>query len=329
MSLTKERAAKILAAFSDKRVLVVGDAFVDTKITCVIERPNPENQQVPLGRIGKNAEEHHSGGAGNAARNIANLGGQATLLSLCGSDELGKTLHSIAKMEGYAARFVTDKLRSTINKCRFVTKRGVLFRADYEDDSSTQPMEDTLVPLFAEHLRALLKKADGLLISDYGKGLLTRAWCDRLLDEALHAVPILADVKPAQAGHFIGVNMMSPNLKEATEAVKMQHEQEVELVAAKLAEQFNTEAFLTAGDMGICIAKEPQEPRLVRQEHIVEVGDTSGCGDTAAATILLAKLCGATSVEAAELANAAAAVTVSKVGAYAPKPEEVLRMLAS
>jgi rfaE bifunctional protein kinase chain/domain len=330
MSLTAQRAGQLLSAFTDKRILVIGDAFVDSYTEGVIERLNPESHHVHLLKVGCEPIRYRSGGAGNVARNVASLGSRARLLSLCGTDLLGERSWHIAQQEGYEAEFVMDSTRATIEKRRYITKDGVLLRVDYESEESLRPMSDSFAPQLLHMVEEKLSDVDGVLVSDYAKGLLTKKVCTELLDLLQkHGITVLADVKPEQAGYFTGATMVAPNLKEASESLGKGANSHPEEIAPLLAKRFNTEVFLTAGSLGICIASEHTGMCMVKQSHSVKVGDTSGCGDTAAATILLAKLAGATSEEAAELANAAAAVTVENVGAYAPTPVEVLRMLAS
>ena len=333
MSISTQRAEELLAAFSNKRVLVIGDAFVDSYVQGEIERLNPESHHVPLLRVGydddKDPKKYRSGGAGNTARNLVSLGAQACLLSVRGKDKLGTRLVEIAQREKYKPCFVIDPNRKTIEKRRYITKDGALFRVDHEP-KHIRPMGERVVSQLTKQVKVLLVDADAILVSDYAKGLLTEKFCNVLVDFAQSMkVPVLADVKPAQTGHFVGVAMMAPNLKEASESLGVSINTDPLEVAPLLAKRHGTEVFLTAGSQGICVAGTNKDCFMVEQLHKVKVGDTSGCGDTAAAAILLAKLCGASSEEAAELANAAAAVTVTMVGAYAPTPVEVLRMLAS
>jgi rfaE bifunctional protein kinase chain/domain len=330
MSISLPRAQELLAAFSLKRVLVIGDAFVDSYTEGVIERLNPESHHVHLLRVGREPIRYRSGGAGNVARNVASLGGRARLLSLCGTDLLGEQSWHIAQQEGYEAEFVMDSTRATIEKRRYITKDGVLLRVDYESEESLRPMNDAFAPQLLHLVKEKLSDIDAVLVSDYAKGMLTKKVCTELLDLLeKHSIVVLADVKPEQAGYFYGATMVAPNLKEASESLGKTANSKPEEIAPLLARRFSTEVFLTAGAQGICVASEHAGVCMVKQSHRVKVGDTSGCGDTAATTILLSKLVGATSEEAAELANAAAAVTVTMVGAYAPTPAEVLRMLAS
>lgn len=330
MSLRLERARQLLSAFHDKKILVVGDFFLDSYVQGEIERLNPESHLVHLLRVGDTRSiVYRSGGAGNVARNIASLGGDALLISVCGKDARSRRVKKIATKEKYQGHYIIDPCRNTIEKRRYVTKDGVLLRVDFEDERSVKPIGEEVTKEVLDLVKGSLYATDAVLVSDYSKGLLTKALCDQMLDCINErGIPVMADVKPAQIGHFTGVDMIAPNLKEASESIGNSN-MSIESITEALAKRINTEAFLTAGSEGICIAKKNTETRMVKQAHLVKVGDTSGCGDTAVATILLAKLAGATSEEAAELANAAAAVTVSMVGAYAPIPAEVLRMLAS
>jgi D-beta-D-heptose 7-phosphate kinase/D-beta-D-heptose 1-phosphate adenosyltransferase len=147
---------------------------------------------------------------------------------------------------------------------------------------------------------------------------------------SIHKLPILGDIKPKNAPMFHKVQMLSPNEREARAYLgRPDGNEPLDEIARELSGKFSTTVFLTAGEQGMYVSSHGGEAQLVSQRHRVEVRDVSGCGDTAAAVIMLATLCGATYVEAAELANAAAAVVAGHIGAVAPTPEEVLAMLMS
>lgn len=326
---TYERLAELLAAFHGKRVLVVGDLMLDRNIFGTVERINPEAPWVSILRADSTSKRTAStGGAGNVAKNIAALGAKATLVGVVGTDSAGFEFMTTAEMEGYTLRPVSDPSWMTVTKTRFLERGGHhLLRFD-EEPAVFELQPETAQRLMKECL-SLVDEVEGILVSDYAKGVVTRELAHSLV-EAGYTIPLLADIKPPNAEYFDWADMMSPNEAEARAYLGPRSKSMLlEEVACEIAKTFNTVAFLTAAERGMYVSEHGNKAELVPQRHKIEVFDTSGCGDTAAAVILLATLCGAAPLEAAELANAAAAVVASKIGAVAPTPEEVLDMLRS
>ena len=144
---------------------------------------------------------------------------------------------------------------------------------------------------------------------------------------------VMADVKPSHINLFKGADYISPNRKEAYEYLGLnQHLQggrPREELALRLYEMYQANVFLTLSEDGMFVFGRETAGVHVPQIHRVEVADTSGCGDTAAVAILLAKLCGARDVEAAQIGNAAGAVIAGKIGAVALSHHELLEALKS
>jgi rfaE bifunctional protein kinase chain/domain len=331
MGINASRARSIFADVRGKTILTLGDFFGDGYTTGGVERINPESSVVPLLRVKgrRTSVSYRSGGAGNVARNIASLGASSTLVSVCGDDDLSRTLQQVACKEGYQTRLIHDKARNTIEKHRFVSPDGGLLRVDFEDDKDVVPLCTEIAERLISQIKFEVKRADAVIVSDYNKGIIGALNVDDLLD-VVKGKLLLVDAKPNNLPRFLGADMIAPNRAEAIASLHATGNETLPELASTLSKRIGAEVFLTASADGICIAdRETYLTQMVPQCHVEHVKDTSGCGDTAAAMIMLAKLVGATSVEAAELANAAAAVVVNEVGAYAPTPEQVIRKLVS
>lgn len=323
-----QRAGELVRQFPHKRLLVIGDVMLDRYVIGKVERLNPE---APVPILHAKKESMATGGAGNTAKNAASLGGSATLVSVVGADRTAKDLHETAGKEGYQAVLIADSGRPTIVKQRFIVSSQQMLRVDYEESHSIPAsVEAELIAA----IDAAAAKTDAIIVSDYAKGLLTRPVSAAIMAAAArHNLPIMADVKPSHIEQFKGVTYISPNRKEAHEYLGLnQHLQggcPNDQLAARLHETFHASVFLTLSEDGMYIRSQDTNGVHVPQVHKVEVADTSGCGDTAAVAILLAKLCGATDVEAAHIGNAAGAVIAGKIGAVALTPRELLQALAS
>ena len=323
--LSSARATELINQFCQKRILVIGDIMIDRYVIGKVERINPE---APVPILHAKDEYRATGGAGNTAKNATALGATAKLISVVGNDRTGEELESAVLSEGYQAVLIKDPSRSTVEKKRFMVGGQQMLRVDYEETHGiSTEIEEAVVA--AIHKAA--DSVDAIIVSDYSKGLLTPRVAEAIIAAArTHNIPVMADVKPTHIGLFKGVSYISPNLKEAHEYLGLNQllqggTPKAEL-AAQLKARFQTNVFLTLSENGIYIQTDKTDGAHIPQIHRVEVADTSGCGDTAAVAIVLAKLSGANDVEVAHIANGAGAVIASKIGAVALTQEELLKI---
>lgn len=324
--LRAARVIQLVGKFPSHRILVVGDVMIDRYVIGQVERLNPE---APVPILHAKSEHRATGGAGNTAKNAAALGATATLVSVAGADRASEELEAAAAEEGYRAVLVKDSSRPTVEKKRYIVSSQQMLRVDHEATHDiTGAVEEQVVAAIHE----AAKTADAIIVSDYAKGILTAAVAEAVMTAAAtYKIPVMADVKPSHINRFKGVTYISPNRKEAHEYLGLnQHLQggcSREELASRLHATFETNVFLTLSQDGMYIFSKDTTGIHVPQIHRVEVADTSGCGDTAAVAIVLAKLCGASDVEAAEIGNAAGAVIATKIGAVALSQEELLQAL--
>jgi D-beta-D-heptose 7-phosphate kinase/D-beta-D-heptose 1-phosphate adenosyltransferase len=172
--------------------------------------------------------------------------------------------------------------------------------------------------------------AEGIIVSDYDKGVVTKKVAAAIMDLARErGIPVAADLKPAHAPLFVGVDIITPNRKEAHEFLGLDsvaQPTEARDLAERLQKMMQACAFVTLGPDGMYV-NDGTINEHVPQEHVVKVYDVSGAGDTAIVTLLLAKLAGATPQESARVANAAGAVVVSQVGTVGLTAEQLRSML--
>jgi len=325
MTIDAKRAEELVSQFAGKRVLVIGDVVLDRYVSGVVERINPE---APVPILHAKEDSFATGGAGNTAKNAAQLGAVATLISVVGDDASAQDVRRAAEQEGYAATLIADPSRPTIEKKRYLVGGQQMLRVDFEERHEiTGQIEIGVI----DAVREAAEKADIIIVSDYAKGVVTEAVSQAIMSTAKqNNLPVMADVKPARARHFKGATYMSPNRKEAHEYLGLsEHDNgglDYQDIAKRVNEELETNAFLTLSEDGMYIYSEDTQQH-VPQDHQIEIADTSGCGDTTATAICLAKLAGATDEEAAVMGNAAGAMNATKVGAQAVTPEELLQML--
>jgi D-beta-D-heptose 7-phosphate kinase/D-beta-D-heptose 1-phosphate adenosyltransferase len=302
-----------------RRIVVLGDVMLDTFVYGQCTRISPE-APIPVIRIER--EDVMLGGAGNVARNIAALGGEAVLIGLIGDDAAGAMLHArIAEETGIFADLVSDG-RPTTQKIRYVAAQQQMLRADIEQSHAAEPG-----PLLAAFSRQL-EGADAVILSDYAKGVLTPALLRAVIDQARAAgKPVIADPKSADVARYDGVTLMTPNAGEATAAAGIAcdgNDDDVAKAAVHLLGKMpNSPALLiTRGPRGMSLAERDADirhlPALAR-----EVFDVSGAGDTVIATLALGLAAGLPIADATELANVAAGMAVSKPGTAVVHADEL------
>ncbi len=287
------------------RVLVVGDVMLDRYWFGDVSRISPE-APVPIVHVKKT--EERPGGAANVARNIASLGGQATLLSVVGDDEAGRTLAELLVKENVATHFHTDASLPTTVKLRVFGRQQQLMRIDFETLPSREVLEDKL-----DDFESMVDAHDMVILSDYGKGGLTHV--TKMIDAAKrHGKRIMIDPKGDDYSKYRGATLLTPNRGEFREVMgKWRDESDLEARAAKLRDDLSLDALLvTRSEEGMSLftaVGAMHEPTQAR-----EVFDVSGAGDTVIATIGLMLAAGVDMANAVKIANRAAGVVVGKLG---------------
>lgn len=324
--MDNRRAKELINQFKEKKVLVVGDILLDRYVSGVVERLNPE-APVPILRAMEEREE--TGGAGNVAKNVALLGAETSLIGVVGDDSDAGKIQRAAVREGYRAVLIKDSSRPTIRKVRHIVNGQQMLRVDYERDHNIS--EDIEKQVLDALMREIEQGVDAIIVSDYAKGVVTRALSETLLDVAGQRDIIVAgDIKPSRASYFVGATLISPNVKEAHEYLGLNH-LETKLSPEELAKmvymKMCSDVYLTLGKDGMYIYCGGEKGKHVSQDHVVDVADESGAGDAAVSVLLLGLLAGATEEEAAKLANAAGALVVSKIGAVGVNADEIKEMI--
>ena len=287
------------------RVLVVGDVMLDRYWFGEVSRISPE-APVPIVHVKKT--EERPGGAANVARNIASLGGQATLLSVVGDDEPGRTLATLLAQERVTTHFHKDASLPTTVKLRVIGRQQQLMRIDFETPPSREVLEDKL-----DDFESMVDAHDVVILSDYGKGGLTHV--TKMIDAAKrHGKRILIDPKGDDYSKYRGATMLTPNRSEFREVMgKWRDDTDLAQRAEKLRDDLSLEALLvTRSEEGMSLFTASEvlhEPTQAR-----EVFDVSGAGDTVIATIALMLAAGSDTAAAVRIANRAAGVVVGKLG---------------
>lgn len=317
--LKKNKMKKLaLPDCSHARVLVVGDVMLDRYWFGDVQRISPE-APVPIVHVQRT--EERPGGAANVARNVAALGGQATVLSVVGDDEAGRSLATLLEQEHVKTLFHKDAQLPTTVKLRVIGRQQQLLRIDFETPPSREVLEDKL-----DDFESLVDSIDVVILSDYGKGGLTHV--AKMIDAAKrHGKRVLVDPKGDDYSKYRGATLLTPNRSEFREvAGRWKDEADLVARAEKLRAELDLEALLvTRSEEGMSLFLDQQtfhEPTQAR-----EVYDVSGAGDTVIATLGLMLAAGVAMPEAMRIANRAAGVVVAKLGTATVTRAELLAAL--
>jgi len=315
-------ARALLQKIAAVRVLVIGDIMLDHYIWGDATRISPE-APVPVVDIAR--DTHTAGGAANVALNIAALGARCTVAGRFADDDAGHQLAAILA-EKKIATLSTPGTGDTIRKTRVIVQNQQLCRLDRESPPDAYRIPPAAVEkLFAKAIAA----HDAVILSDYAKGLLTDdlvATVTRLARAAGKFISL--DPKPKRALSFTGLDLMTPNRKEALQLAGIEPDPHQPFpaaeVCARLHEKYRTHHLvITLSEDGMLLSTDGKIARII-PTAAREVFDVSGAGDTALASLVVALTAGAKIETAAHFSNAASGVVVGKIGTATVTPAELL-----
>jgi D-beta-D-heptose 7-phosphate kinase/D-beta-D-heptose 1-phosphate adenosyltransferase len=328
------RLKRLLPRLKGRRIGVLGDLMLDRYLWGTASRLSPE-AAVPVVDFVEQSE--CLGGAGNVAANLAALGAKVEAFGVIGEDEPGRALRTCLRAVGIAEQgVVADKSRVTTVKTRVIAKHHQIVRIDHERRDPISPqLEGRLFRVLAKSLL----KLDGLILSDYDKGvLISDTFADRVLAAAHRSkIPVFVKPKTTRLYAYRGARVVVCNKKEAEFFVTCHlHDEKSFLDAAnRLLAHFGCSAVvITRGLDGMSVLEEHSPKHLVtfpatsfevtyarvglrgieRETSGHQVFDVTGAGDTVLSVLSLAAAAGASVPDAAILANIAAGEVVSKLG---------------
>jgi D-beta-D-heptose 7-phosphate kinase/D-beta-D-heptose 1-phosphate adenosyltransferase len=302
-------------------ILVVGDIMYDVYLWGRVERISPE---APVPVFESTNRQSVLGGAANVAANLQALGCQVRLLGVLGADAAADRVRELLRQQGMDDTWLLeDETRPTTEKTRLIAHQQQVLRVDQE---SREPLGPALVAQALRHAEALLADIDGVVCSDYNKGVCTTPLLVPLF-AAVHAAgrPIVVDPKVRDFARYRGATVLTPNLAEVERASGRIVDSPTALVQAvdELLQCSQAQAILvTRGKDGMSLFYPPRVPVHI-PARAREVYDVTGAGDTVIAVFTMAMLSGLPFVEAARLANLAAGIVVGKLGTAVVTLEEL------
>lgn len=317
---------EIINAFGSLRVLVIGDLMLDHYIWGEVQRISPE---APVPIVHTQRQTYTAGGGANVALNLASLGVTVRLAGTIGDDSAGRQLRELLADSEVDTELCLQASCPTIVKTRVIARTQQLCRIDHEGAPQAYALPTS------PDLRAAIEDCDALILSDYAKGAVTQALLDDLLAQARqHGKIVSLDPKPASKLEFHGVGLLTPNRHEALGLAGLPEPNHgepypLEAICRKIHDRHSPELLIiTLGADGMAIGRDGTIDCVLPTEAR-EVFDVSGAGDTVIATLTAALATGASPVEAAQLANQAAGIVVSKIGTARVDPDELRATLKS
>lgn len=323
----------LFKAFSNKRILVIGDVMVDAYFMGTVNRMSPE---APVPVVDLMEKDERIGGAGNVALNLSELGAHPIICSVIGADSEGTRLMELFQQ----ANISTDGIymssnRKTTVKTRVLSDKKQLLRIDSEDTTLISKVEET--QLYQQILQIMASGIDGIIFEDYNKGVLTPELISNVLLLANEkGIPTTVDPKKDHFFAYQGCTLFKPNLKELKEGLKVEfdfkNDQASFLKAVQELEQRleNKLSFITLSEHGVFIQANGS-PHFI-PAHLRNIADVSGAGDTVIAVATLCLIAGASPVEIAAISNIAGGLVCEHPGVVSIEKDklltEVIKLLA-
>ncbi len=315
---------------------------MDQYIQGSVSRISPE---APVPIVLEKESFYTPGGAANVAHNLRGLGAKVTLIGRIGDDTEGVVLKRLLRKEGVSVRGIfMDKKLPTICKTRVVAQNQQVVRIDREKIGNPGSREVT-EKIFT-FIKNNISKFNAIIISDYGKGLVTPDLVNFVRDEALKNKKIIVvDPKVEHFGYYKNVTAITPNLKEAENAIrnikitaktgehlgihsdKLEKDEDINLAGAELLRYLDLDSLLiTLGERGMRLFEKGKKPVSIKTKA-QEVYDVSGAGDAVISAFALSLTAGADKRLAAEIANFAGGIVVGKMGTVAVTKEELAKAI--
>jgi D-beta-D-heptose 7-phosphate kinase/D-beta-D-heptose 1-phosphate adenosyltransferase len=325
--LPRKRALEIIDNFSRAGVLVIGDVMVDHFIWGKVSRISPE---APVPVVDVQKDSILLGGCANVLNSIYAMGAQVYVTGVIGADNIGKRLLTeLRQRKIETGGIVVEKGRPTTLKTRIVAHGQQMVRFDKESRKSI-PQASAMKIL--DYVKSLRKKIGAVVISDYGKGVISRELIEeirRIVHDS--GIYICLDPKQSDFSIYEGAYVITPNHYEAQRAAGMEitDENDLLLVGEMLLKKYNFQALLiTRGEEGMSLFK--RGARIIHTffpAQAKEVYDVTGAGDTVVGMLALGLAAKANLEEATCLANMAAGIVVGKVGTATVSQEELKQVL--
>jgi D-beta-D-heptose 7-phosphate kinase / D-beta-D-heptose 1-phosphate adenosyltransferase len=306
-----------LEAWRSLKILVIGDAIVDRYLVGHADRLCRE---APAPVVAIDQQQDVPGGAANTAANVAALGGQTTFLSVVGNDAVADCLETaLGQRRVNTTALLRSTSRSTLLKQRILANEQILARFD---QGSTEAIEDSekLEQLFIERLIQLYPKSDGIIVSDYGYGIITPRVIQVLANlQSQHPRTLAIDSRRLQAYREVNATIVKPNYEETCQLLNLSKQsqcraEQILPYGQQLLHLTGAHQVVATLDREGVISFESDQAPLHTPVRPVPPNQTSGAGDTFVSALTLALAADSPTAPAIAIALAATAVVTAQPG---------------
>jgi D-beta-D-heptose 7-phosphate kinase/D-beta-D-heptose 1-phosphate adenosyltransferase len=322
--MTDTQLADLLQEVDRQKVLVVGDLMIDEYVHGTVNRISPE---APVPVVDVRQEEETLGGAGNVVKNLRTLGADAAVLSVIGEGKHGAQIQDqLQEYEVSLDNIIEEPDRVSSKKSRILADsyNQQIIRVDRE---TREDLQSTTYDRLMERYEVLLPSLDAIVLSDYGKGLLTPKFSRNILKKAdREDVPTVVDPKGNEYGKYSGASIITPNTDETEEVtgITIEDDSSLQKAGSKILKQHSAAAILiTRGSEGMALFETPGLSFERFEAWAREVYDVTGAGDTVVSMVALGLAISDDYPTAARLANVAAGIVVGKVGTATVSVDEI------
>lgn len=302
------------------RILVIGDLMIDHYLWGSCERISPE---APVQIVNVNNESIVLGGAGNVINNLNVMGAYVDVIGVIGKCNASKELKNLLnKIDVNTKYLITQEDRTTSKKSRIIASNQQVIRYDLgSTEEINEKTENSVLNLFTK----IIKSYDVVLLSDYGKGLFTFRLTQSLISVAnKHKKKLLIDPKGHDFAKYKGAYLLTPNKKEASQAInyEINNNETLERAIQDLKKQCSLEvSLITLSEHGVAIF---DKSLRIHPTAAIEVFDVTGAGDTILASLGFALSSDMSIDESVKFANLAAGVVVGKIGSATASIQEII-----
>jgi len=302
------------------KILIIGDLMIDHYLWGTCDRISPE---APVQVVNIKSENLTLGGAGNVIKNLNALGAKVDVISVIGDCDTSKELAELLKeLNLKTIHLITEKGRITSRKSRIISDQQQVVRYDREStDEISNKSQSIIIKTFIE----IINNYDLILLSDYGKGVLTYELTQSLISIAnKQDKKILVDPKGLDFSKYKGAYLLTPNKKEASEAtnINITDNDSLNLAIKKLKKDLDLKvSLITLSEQGIAVF---DDELRIHPTFAKEVFDVTGAGDTVLASLGFALSCNNNIDEALKFANLASGVVIGKIGSAAASMAEII-----
>ncbi len=314
-----------ISKFNRLNAMVIGDLMIDEYLWGRVDRISPE---APVPVVAVERENQTLGGAGNVINNLVSMGAKVFAIGTAGTGKAGQAVFSKLKDLGVeTSGIISEPDRPTTRKTRVIASNQQVLRIDKEIKRRINT--DTLEKLVAI-IESRIQEMDFIIISDYDKGLVTRELVGAVTGLAkTYKVLTLADPKSLDFSKYKGVDLITPNQKEAGLAagIDMNTREDIQIAAKKIMARADLEKLIiTCGKDGMALFEQGKAPITIASKA-QQVFDVSGAGDTVISVLGLGLAAGFGFEAAAGTANTAAGIVVAKVGTATASIDELNQAL--